>query len=76
MNLQLACDLFVSCFEASKDAIEKEDAAVDLRVKSVFLRISVVDEAVSNFSYSIDGKKFDSLGDILSGERECGLERR
>ena len=66
----------MSCFEASKDAIEKEDAAVDLRVKSVFLRISVVDEAVSNFSYSIDGKKFDSLGDIFVGRAGMWIERR
>jgi beta-xylosidase len=53
----------VSCLDASKDTPEKEDGAVGIKLKAVSLRVTITDEGACNFSYSIDGRKFDPLGD-------------
>ena len=52
-----------TCSDAAKNTAEKENVAVDLEVKSVYLRISVKDKALCEFSYSTDGKTFKTLGE-------------
>ena len=52
----------VSCRDAAKQTAEAEDASIDLTSSRLFLRVSVRNDAVSRFSFSIDGKKFQELG--------------
>jgi beta-xylosidase len=52
----------VTCLEAAKASTETRDAEVDVTSQSVFLRIRLADDGLTEFSYSIDGKKFLSLG--------------
>jgi beta-xylosidase len=59
----------ITCIDAAKSTAEKENGAVDLNVKSVFLRISVGDDGVCRFSYSIEGKKFEQLGDKFTARQ-------
>lgn len=55
----------VTCADAPKGTAEKEDGTVDLNVKSVYLRVIVADNADSQFSYSLDGEEFVSIGDAF-----------
>lgn len=52
----------VTCLDAAKNKIEKEDGSVDPNVKSVFLRMTLTDGGVCEFSYSRDGRTFEPLG--------------
>jgi Beta xylosidase C-terminal Concanavalin A-like domain len=52
----------VTCLDAAKNKIEKEDGSVDANVKSVFLRMTLTDGGVCEFSYSRDGRTFEPLG--------------
>ena len=54
----------IICIDAQKGAAEKEVAA-ELKSQRVYLRVSVVGEAICNFSYSTDGRRFQSVGDIF-----------
>jgi beta-xylosidase len=54
----------VICLDAPKGAAEKE-VAVELKSQLVYLRVSVFGEAICNFSYSTDGRRFQSVGDIF-----------
>jgi hypothetical protein len=54
----------VTTKDAAKGTPETENAAVNLKAKSVFLRISVA-EAICAFSYSTDGKKFHPAGNDI-----------
>jgi len=55
----------VNCFDAPKNSNEKELGAVELKSKRVFLRVDVNEKAECRFSYSIDGKRFQSLGEMF-----------
>jgi len=55
----------VTCLEAQKNTSEKETGAVELKTKRVFLRIDVNQKAECRFSYSIDGKQFETLGETF-----------
>jgi len=57
----------VICLDAPKGAAEKE-AGEELKSQLVYLRVSVVGEAICNFSFSTDGKRFQSVGDIFVAE--------
>ena len=52
----------VNCLDAPRNTPEIEVGAVDLKNESLYLRITVADEAVCHFSYSFDGKHFERLG--------------
>jgi beta-xylosidase len=52
----------VNCVDATRNTAENEVAAVELKRDKVYLRVSVVDEGVCDFSYSLDGKRFERLG--------------
>jgi beta-xylosidase len=52
----------VTCLDAAKASSEREDAAVEIQTPSVYLRLSVVDDAVCEFSFGRDGKRFESSG--------------
>ena len=54
----------VTCLDALKGAAEKE-VVEELKSQLVYLKVSVVGEAICNFSYSTDGKRFQSVGDIF-----------
>jgi beta-xylosidase len=54
----------VICLDAPKGAAEKE-VFVEVKSPLVYLRVSVVGEAICNFSFSTDGKRFQSVGDIF-----------
>jgi beta-xylosidase len=54
----------VICLDAPKGAAEK-DVFVEVKSPLVYLRVSVVGEAICNFSFSTDGKRFQSVGDIF-----------
>jgi hypothetical protein len=53
----------VKCLEANKGAAEKEIGGVEMKTGLVYLRVKVTDNAVCDFSYSTDGKRFESLGE-------------
>lgn len=40
----------------------EENASTEIRLPSVYIRVSVTDDALCNFSYSLDGKTFALLG--------------
>jgi beta-xylosidase len=50
------------CYGADKGAIEQEESSVPLANKNIYLRVTVTGNEVCNFSYSIDGDKFQSFG--------------
>ncbi len=54
----------VICLDAPKGAAETE-VTVEVKSQLVYLRVSVVGEAICNFSYSTDGRRFQSVGDIF-----------
>jgi len=49
------------------EAGEKE-VSEELKTRLVYLRVSVVGEAICNFSFGTDGKRFKSIGDIFVAE--------
>ena len=58
--------LYVSlktCADADKGSAEKESAGVKLNGNTFWLRVKVQENAVSNFSFSQDGKNFVPLGE-------------
>jgi len=57
----------VICRDAPKGAAEKEET-VELKTTLVYLRVSVVGEAICAFTYSTDGRRFQLLGDIFVAE--------
>jgi len=57
----------VICLDAPKGAAEKE-VSEELKTRLVYLRVSVVGEAICNFSFGTDGKRFKSIGDIFVAE--------
>jgi len=58
----------VNCFDAPKNTAEIELGGVELKARSVYLRVSVGDDAVCQFSYSLDGEWFESLGDKFKAQ--------
>jgi beta-xylosidase len=58
----------VTCLDASKYKDEKELGAVELKDKRVYLRVNVTEKAECRFSYSIDGKRFDPLGETFTAQ--------
>ena len=58
----------VVCLDAAKGGDEKETGAVELRNGSVYLRVSVVEDAICEFSYSFDGKSFTVLGETFMAQ--------
>ena len=58
----------VTCIDAPKGTSEKEDEAVELNVKSVYLRVTVTENASCRFSYSVDGKNFALLGNTFAAQ--------
>ncbi|HET6977206.1 MAG TPA: hypothetical protein VFI24_12835 [Pyrinomonadaceae bacterium] len=58
----------VVCLDAPKGGDEKETGVVELKHRSVYLRVSVVEGAVCQFSYSFDGKSFVGLGEKFTAQ--------
>lgn len=58
----------VTCVDAPKNTPEKEVAAAELKGTSVYLRVETADDAVCEFSYSVDGKEFASLGETFKAQ--------
>ncbi len=58
----------VISIDAAKGGAEKEAGAVELKNSSVYLRVSVVGDAICAFSYSVDGQRFKELGNIFKAE--------
>jgi beta-xylosidase len=58
----------VICNEAPKNTAEKEVGAIELKRYSVYLRVEVADGALCRFSYSMDGKRFERLGDEFKAQ--------
>lgn len=52
----------VTCLDAAKGSTETEHAATEIRSSSLFIRVTVFADAMCDFSFSRDGKTFDSLG--------------
>ena len=57
----------MTSIDAAKGTPETEDGSVQLKTKSVLLRVSVND-GVCEFSYSTDGKTFERLGDLFKAK--------
>ncbi len=53
----------VTCIEAAKQTAEREEGSTPALTDTLFLRVTVRNEALSKFSFSFDGKKFQALGD-------------
>lgn len=49
-------------FNADKQTPEKETDAIEAKVKTLFLRVKVENEAICQFSFSADGKNFTPVG--------------
>ena len=58
----------VNCFDAAKNGAELEAGGVELKATAAYLRVSVADDAVCQFSYSLDGKRFELLGDKFKAQ--------
>ena len=58
-----------TCLDAAKGAAEKEEGVATLQASSVYLRVTVTGEAHCEFSYSLDGKKFASLGEGFNAKQ-------
>jgi beta-xylosidase len=58
----------VTCLEAPKKTPEKEIGAVELKSKSIYLRITVADDAICEFSYSLDRRRFERLGETFRAQ--------
>lgn len=60
------------CHKADKKGKEEENASVKLSDNTLFLRVKVnkdsEKEAICSFSYSVDGKKFISLGENFTAK--------
>lgn len=60
------------CRKADKKGKEEENASVKLSDNTLFLRVKVKKdsekEAICSFSYSVDGKKFISLGENFTAK--------
>jgi beta-xylosidase len=52
----------MTCRDAAKLTPETEEASTPARTETLFLRVTVRNEAMSRFSFSFDGKKFQELG--------------
>jgi beta-xylosidase len=57
----------MTSIDAAKGTPETEHGSVQLKTKSVVLRVSIND-AVCEFSYSTDGKTFERLGDLFTAK--------
>ncbi|HSD45361.1 MAG TPA: hypothetical protein VLB87_02020 [Pyrinomonadaceae bacterium] len=58
----------VVCHDALNGTAENEASSVDLKSRRVYLRVSVVSSAgdvICGFSYSLDGRRFQSAGDTF-----------
>lgn len=55
----------VECLNADKGRSEKVNAKVDLKDASVYLQVRVSENAECNFYYSLDGRKFNKLGNTF-----------
>ncbi|MDR1225697.1 MAG: glycoside hydrolase 43 family protein [Prevotellaceae bacterium] len=66
LSLEKTTDGFVlsqhDCLQADKGNAERVNASVNLSEGQVFLRVKVEKNALCTFSYSLDGKKYDVLG--------------
>ncbi len=58
----------VTCLDAPKGTAEKEEGVVNLNVKSIYLRVTVTENAACQFTYSVDGKTFASLGNTFTAQ--------
>ncbi len=58
----------VRCLDAPKNSSEKELGAVALKTIRVVLRVDVNEKAECRFSYSIDGKRFEPLGETFTAQ--------
>ncbi|MBA0884830.1 glycoside hydrolase family 43 protein [Flavobacterium undicola] len=59
-------ELFISqttCKNADKKAVESENKGVKLAAKTFYLQVKVKEGGICSFFYSLDGKKFESLGE-------------
>jgi beta-xylosidase len=57
------------CNDADKQTAEKETSGVRLTGHNFYLRVSVAEGAVCNFSYSVDGKTFTPIGESFSARQ-------
>ena len=57
-----------TCIDASRYKDEKELGVVELKDKRVYLRVDVNEKAKCRFSYNIDGKRFDPLGEMFTAQ--------
>lgn len=67
LAIEKSADGFVlsqnECIDANnKNSVEKQNATVKLPSNEVYLRVKVEKNALCTFSYSLDGKKFETLG--------------
>lgn len=58
----------VVCPDAVKGGEEKELGAVELSNTSIYLRVEVSGDAVCRFTYNVDGKLFEVLGDTFKAQ--------
>lgn len=50
------------CFNSDKGTAEKVNESVPLKDKTVYLRVKVAKDGICRYSYSLDNKKFDYIG--------------
>ena len=58
----------VSCLDAPKGTLETVVGVVESKNNRVYLRVNVAGEAVCQFSYSFDGKRFERLGEEFKAQ--------
>jgi beta-xylosidase len=59
----------VICKGADQQNVEKETAAVRLSNNNLYLRVSVSEDALCRFSYSVDGRSFSQLGESFKARQ-------
>ncbi|MDR1527645.1 MAG: glycoside hydrolase 43 family protein [Dysgonamonadaceae bacterium] len=56
------------CLKAEKREAEQTNASVGLKAPTVYLQVKVQPDASCAFAYSVDGKKFQTLGKIFTAK--------
>src|SRR5205085_370772 len=57
------------CKDADKHSAERESAAIAMKGDTVYLRVRVLKDAMTEFSYSADGTTFTPVGENFSARQ-------
>ncbi|TCC91847.1 glycosyl hydrolase 43 family protein [Pedobacter frigiditerrae] len=60
--------VYTTCKTADKGKAEKEETLIKLSSNTIYLSVTVIEDAKCQFSYSLDGDKFTKVNDVFQAE--------